>query len=37
MLIMSQDVETVDGSLGNSLQAVNTSFASFLASILTVA
>lgn len=32
-----QDVETVDSSLAGSLQAVNTSLATFAASVLTVA
>jgi ABC-type multidrug transport system fused ATPase/permease subunit len=32
----SKDIETVDSSLASSLQAVNTSLASFFASVLTV-
>ena len=31
-----KDIETVDGTLAGSLQAVNSSLATFLASILTV-
>jgi ABC-type multidrug transport system fused ATPase/permease subunit len=33
----SKDIETVDSSLASSLQAVNSSLATFFASILTVA
>jgi hypothetical protein len=32
----SKDIETVDTSLGSSLQAVNSSMATFLASVVTV-
>lgn len=32
----SKDIETVDGSLASSLQAVNTALANFAASVITV-